>query len=154
MIPYKLIIITISTFFFCGYFPLVPGTFASFIGMLIFLQLEGIQPYYWLVLSCCLVVGFLVCGKAEKIFGKKDPSNIVIDEVCGMLLSFMFVPVDLKLAVTGFILFRIFDALKPFPLSGLQNLRGSLGIMGDDIMAGLYTNLVLQVVLRLISLSF
>jgi len=90
-------------------------------------------------------------GRAEKIFNKKDAGCIVIDEVSGMLLSLIFIPYDIKLVIMSFILFRILDALKPFPLDRLQSLTGSTGIMSDDIVAGLYTNIILQVALRLIS---
>jgi len=90
-------------------------------------------------------------GRAEKIFNKKDAGCIVIDEVSGMLLSLIFIPYDIKLVILAFILFRILDALKPFPLDRLQSLNGSIGIMSDDIVAGLYTNIILQVALRLVS---
>lgn len=96
-------------------------------------------------------MGFLLSGRAEKIFNKKDAGCIVIDEVSGMLLSLIFIPYDIKLVIMAFILFRILDALKPFPSDRLQNLTGSIGIMSDDIVAGLYTNIILQVVLRLVS---
>lgn len=75
----------------------------------------------------------------------------MIDEVSGMLLSLIFIPYDIKLVIMAFILFRILDTLKPYPLDRLQNLAGSIGIMSDDIVAGLYTNIILQVVLRLVS---
>lgn len=78
----------------------------------------------------------------------KDARYIVIDEVSGMLLSLLFIPYDIKLVIIAFILFRIFDSLKPFPVSRLEKLEGSLGIMSDDILAGLYTNLIVQVIFR------
>lgn len=93
----------------------------------------------------------MVTGKAERIFNKKDARCIVIDEVGGIFLSLIFVPYAIKLALLAFVVFRILDALKPYPAGYLQNLRGSLGIMGDDIIAGIYTNIILQVVLRLAS---
>ena len=95
-----------------------------------------------------LALGFLFSGKAEKIFNKKDCRYIVIDEVAGIFISLLFVPYSLKVALIGFFLFRIFDALKPFPAAKLQDLTGSAGIMLDDVIAGIYTNIVLQVVLR------
>ncbi|MDP2938282.1 MAG: phosphatidylglycerophosphatase A, partial [Candidatus Omnitrophota bacterium] len=88
---------------------------------------------------------------AEKIFNKKDAGCIVIDEVAGMLLALIFIPYDIKLVIMAFILFRILDALKPFPLDRLQNLTGSIGIMSDDIVAGFYTNIILQIVFRLVA---
>jgi len=98
-----------------------------------------------------IILGFLVSGRAEKIFNKKDARCIVIDEVSGMLLALIFIPYDIKLLILAFILFRILDTLKPYPAGRLENLPASIGIMGDDIVAGLYANVILQVVLRLIS---
>ena len=95
------------------------------------------------------VLGFLISGRAEKLFGRKDPSCIVIDEVSGMLLSLLFIPHDLKYIIAAFFLFRIFDTLKPFPAGRLQSLKGSTGIMIDDIIAAFYTNILLQILLRL-----
>lgn len=85
------------------------------------------------------------------MLNKKDASCIVIDEVCGMLLSLIFLPYNIKIVVLAFILFRILDALKPFPLDRLQRLKGGPGIMADDLVAGLYTNIILQIVLKLVS---
>ena len=96
-------------------------------------------------------MGFLLTGRAEKIFNKKDARCIVIDEVSGMLLSLIFIPYDVKLVIMAFVLFRILDTLKPFPSGRLERISGSMGIMSDDIVAGLYTNIILQVVLRLAS---
>lgn len=86
------------------------------------------------------------------MLNKKDAKCIVIDEVGGMLLSLIFIPHDIKLVIIAFLLFRILDMLKPYPIDALQNLKGSAGIMSDDLVAGLYTNIILQVVLRFTSL--
>lgn len=98
-----------------------------------------------------IIIGLLITGRAEEIFNKKDAGCIVIDEVSGMLLSLLFIPYDIRLVIIAFILFRILDTLKPYPSDRLQNLKGSWGVMSDDIVAGLYTNIILQVVLRLVS---
>lgn len=84
---------------------------------------------------------------------KKDPRQAVIDEVAGMLLCFAFLPYDIRLVVAGFFVFRLLDTLKPFPASRFDKMSGSIGIMGDDIIAAIYTNIVLQVLLRLLSIS-
>jgi phosphatidylglycerophosphatase A len=99
-----------------------------------------------------MAIGFLVAGRAEKLFGRKDARCIVIDETSGMLLSFMLIPYDIKFLIAAFALFRILDALKPYPAASFEKIKGSMGIMGDDIIAGLYANVILQVVLRLASL--
>jgi phosphatidylglycerophosphatase A len=98
-----------------------------------------------------IIVGLLVAGEAEKIFKQKDARCIVIDEIGGMLLSLLFIPYEIKWVVIAFIIFRILDATKPFPADRVQKFRGSLGIMGDDIVAGLYTNVILQIAIRLAS---
>lgn len=146
-----LIIKIVSTFFYVGYLPFIPGTFASAVGVLLFYLLKGKILTHTLSVFILIIAGFLVSGKAEKIFGKKDARFIVIDEVSGMLLSFSFLPYDIKIVMTGFILFRILDTFKPYPADRLQGLPGSAGVMSDDLVAGLYTNIILQAVLRLLS---
>lgn len=147
----KIIIKTLSTFFYIGYLPLIPGTFGSLVGVLIFYLIKDNVLMYRLATLLLIVIGFLVTGEAEKIMEQKDAKYIVIDEVSGMLLSLMFIPYDIKLVIIAFFLFRLLDTLKPYPAGVLQDLKGSRGVMGDDIIAGLYTNIILQVVLRLAS---
>jgi phosphatidylglycerophosphatase A len=147
----RIIIKTLSTFFYIGYLPVIPGTFGSMAGVLLFYLIKDSLPGYVLFTLLLLILGFLVAGEAERILNKKDSRCIVIDEVCGMLLSLIFLPYDIKLVIIAFILFRILDSLKPYPAAKFQNLRGSPGVMLDDIIAGVYTNIILQVVLRLAS---
>lgn len=143
----------VSSFFYLGCLPLIPGTIGSMAGVLIFLWLSPNAPVYGSVTLVFILLGFLVIGRAEELFNKKDSRCIVIDEVSGMLLSLMLVPYDLKWAVTGFLLFRLLDTLKPYPASKIQDLHGSAGVMGDDIVAGLYTNIILQFVVRCASFT-
>ena len=162
----KTIIKIISTFFYIGYLPFIPGTFGSIAGVFLYYLLIKIGSsnlfifnmfqdpilFIYSISTCILIIlGFLVSGPAERMLNKKDASCIVIDEVCGMLLSLIFLPYDIKIVVLAFILFRILDALKPFPLDRLQRLKGGPGIMADDLVAGLYTNIILQIVLKLVS---
>ena len=126
----------------------MPGTFGSLAGLLLYYLVKDSWTANLLLVLAVTVLGFLISGRAEKIFGAKDPGCIVIDEVSGMLLSLMFIPYDLKYVVAAFFLFRVFDTLKPFPAARFQSLKGSLGIMADDIIAAIYTNILLQVVLR------
>jgi len=145
---FKSFIKIFSTFFFIGYLPLIPGTFGSLAGLLLFYLVKNNPLSLIFAFFIVTVLGFLICGPAEKIMRKKDPSCVVIDEVSGMLLSLLFIPYDLKLAIIGFFIFRLLDTLKPFPISRLERLKGGLGIMSDDLMAGIYTNIVLQLALR------
>jgi len=146
----KLVIKIISTFFFVGYLPLISGTFGSIAGVFIFLLVNNNVFILSLLTFSFLLLGFLLSGSAERILKQKDHRFIVIDEVSGMLLSLLFIPYDLKLVIIAFFLFRILDILKPYPAEKIQNMHGSLGIMGDDIIAALYTNIILQVVSRII----
>jgi len=141
----------LSTFFYAGYFPFMPGTFASFVAALLVFLIAGNTGLHLLLTAVFLIIGFLVSGRAEKLFGKKDARYIVIDEVAGIFISFAFIPYDIKLIICGFILFRILDALKPYPAAYLETKKGSVGVMTDDIVAGIYTNIILQFVLRLTS---
>ncbi len=145
------IVKTLSTFFYVGYLPFIPGTFASIAAIFLFYFVKDNNFIYILLTLTLIILGFLITGRAEKIFNKKDAGCIVIDEVAGMLLALTFIPYDIKLVIIAFILFRILDALKPFPLDRLQNLTGSIGIMSDDIVAGFYTNIILQIVFRLVA---
>lgn len=145
------IIKLISTFFYTGYLPLIPGTFGSMAGLLVFYLIKDNAFVLALVTSVILILGFVVTSEAENIFKRKDASCIVIDEVSGMLLSLLFLPYSARIVVIAFFLFRILDTLKPYPAGRLQNIKGSLGIMSDDIVAALYTNIILQFVLRFIS---
>jgi len=141
----------IATFFYIGYLPYVPGTFGSLAGVGLFLSLGGNFGIELVVLGIVLWLGFLASTKVERALDRKDPSCVVIDEVAGMMITFLFIPINAMSVVIGFLVFRLLDTLKPFPAYGLQKLHGGLGIMGDDIVAGVYSNIVLQAVLRLAS---
>jgi len=142
---------TISTFFYIGYLPFAPGTFASIAALSFFFAVKGNDAVYLSLAAGLTLLGFLVSGRAEKGFGRKDPPCIVIDEVSGMLLSLLFIPYDVRLVIAAFILFRVLDIFKPYPARRVQDLPGSIGIMGDDIIAALYTNIIVQVFLRVAS---
>ena len=151
----------ISTCFYTGYSPVVPGTLGSLAGLLLYILIGKDFRFYTGISIFLLIVGFLISGRAENIFGIKDDRRIVIDEVCGMMLSLLFIPYEklygsLKTSVTlslsipnycaGFLLFRLFDICKPYPMRKLELMPGSAGIMLDDIVAALYTNLVLRII--------
>jgi phosphatidylglycerophosphatase A len=138
----------VTTFFYIGYVPVISGTFASLAGVGLYFILKADILLLILVVLLVSVLGFLFSGRAERALGKKDPSCIVIDEVLGMLLSLVFLPYSLKMVISAFILFRVLDIFKPFPISRFQKMSGSIGIMGDDIMAGILTNIILQIALR------
>ena len=140
----------LSTFFYVGFLPLIPGTFASLIGVSIFYLTRGNFWPMFLFTASIMILGFAVSGEAERMFNKKDAKYIVIDEVAGMLLSLMFLPFNIKFVIIAFVLFRLLDILKPYPANRIQELKGSIGIMGDDIIAALYTNILLQFLSKVI----
>ena len=144
----------IATVFYLGYFPIIPGTIASLLGLVLFILLKGNLIGLSVLTGLVLLLGFYSAGPAERFLQKKDAQVIVIDELSGMLLCFVFLPqakITLLNSFLIFLVFRIFDWTKPYPIRNLQNLRGSLGIMLDDILAALYTNIIFQVFLRLVS---
>jgi phosphatidylglycerophosphatase A len=136
----------IATLGFIGYIPFAPGTFASFLAFIIFVLANPSARLHMVILLVIIPVGVIASHVTEKQLKEKDSRCIVIDEFCGYLLSVLFIPVGLSYAVAAFILFRIFDILKPFPIRKIESaLPGGSGIMADDIAAAVYTNLVLQI---------
>jgi phosphatidylglycerophosphatase A len=140
----------VATVAYCGYFPIAPGTVGSAAGLLVYLLVWWAQSP---VLEVGLIVGLFAAGVwsgtvAERYFGGIDPGPIVIDEVVGMLITLAFIPVGVSGALTGFLLFRIFDVIKPYPAGRFERLHGGLGIMADDAMAGVYANLVLRLAIH------
>ncbi len=146
----KKVIEVISTVFYIGYLP-ISGTMASFFGLSIYFLINKNNLLYAIVLAVILILGFLVGSKAEEIFNQKDSCKIVIDEVCGILIALFLLPVRLPIIIIAFFLFRALDTIKPPPFDRLQNLRGSSGVMLDDIFAAIYTNLIIQLSLRFTS---
>lgn len=138
----------VTTFFYTGYSPLAPGTVGSLGGLVIYFLVRNNTSLYVFTTIFIFAMGILFSGQAEKIYGKKDAPAIVIDEVCGMLLSLLFVPFGVYSVVLGFFLFRLFDIFKPFPARSVERVPGSFGVMFDDVIAGLYTNIVLQIIFR------
>jgi phosphatidylglycerophosphatase A len=140
------------TFFGVGFLPFVPGTWGSFAGVILFLVLPAASAWRFGVCAGLILTGFILCGKAEDVFEKKDPKYVVIDEVCGMMICLLWLPFyNIKVLFLSFLLFRALDTIKPFPARWIQDRHGSFGIMGDDIAVAVYTNLILQVVLRFVS---
>jgi phosphatidylglycerophosphatase A len=116
------------------------------------LVLCRLQPTsYWSILGILFVIGVFSAGAAEKIVDRGDPSLVVIDEIVGQLLALSLAPAHPAAALAGFALFRLFDILKPFPVGWVDtHLHGGLGIMLDDVVAGLYALAVLQLGLWLV----
>jgi len=147
----KFPVIIITTFFYLGYLPLVPGTFGSLAGVFLFYAIRGNTAAHSVLILVLMLLGFLLSGEAEKILRQKDSKHIVIDEVTGMLLGLLFIPCGIKTVILAFFIFRLLDTLKPYPAGPLQKLGSGIGVMSDDLVAGIYTNLVLHLILRFAS---
>ena len=136
----------LATVAYCGYFPFAPGTVGSAAGLVVYLLVWWMQSP---VGEVALIVATFAAGSwaathAERFFGGIDPGPVVIDEVLGMLVTLAFLHVSWSGALAGFVLFRIFDIIKPWPANRLEKFHGGFGIMADDAMAGIYGNLVLR----------
>lgn len=144
--PVEKIKIMISTFFFAGYSPVIPGTVGTAAGLIIYLPLArwAPLPVYIAVLLLTVAAGVWASGFAEKFYGRKDPSEAVIDEVAGFLLAMLFLTPGVYNIIAGFILFRVLDIIKPPPVRYFERMRGGVGIMADDLVAALYTNLAMH----------
>ena len=139
----------VATVGYCGYFPIAPGTVGSAAGLVVYALVWWVHSP---VLETALIVGLFALGiwagtTAERYFGGIDPGPIVIDEVVGMLITLAFIPVGWSAALAGFVLFRIFDVIKPYPAGRFERLHGGLGVMSDDAMAAVYANLSLRVLM-------
>lgn len=136
----------IATFAYSGYFPVAPGTVGSAVGLLVYLLVwwSGSALVEVALIGALFGLGVWAGTAAERYFGGIDPGPIVIDEVVGMLITLAFIPVGFSGAVAGFILFRVFDVIKPYPAGRLERLHGGLGVMADDAMAAVYANLTLR----------
>lgn len=145
----------ISSVFGIGYSPFLPGTLASLVAFLVYVFfIRGNFVAHFACVLSATAIGLFFSSSAEKLFGRNDARQIVLDDFNGMLLGLLFLPYNINLAVIGFIVFRIMDGLKPYPIYKIEKLHGSLGVMGDDIIAGLYTNIVLQFLKTLSQLTF
>jgi phosphatidylglycerophosphatase A len=142
-----------ATFCHIGDCPVAPGSAASAAAVVVAFALHQWPLAYIAVGILFTVIGFMTAGQVEKQSGKKDPGCIVIDEAAGIMISFLFIPMTWPVMVTGFFLFRAFDMFKIFPANKFEDMGGANGIMLDDIMAGIYTNIVLQVAVRVIGIA-
>lgn len=139
----------ICSVFYLGCGPLAPGTIASFIAVPIYLWAFTRVDIYISVFLVVTALGFIFSGRVERSLGQKDPSIVVIDEVSGALIAFFMLPPTFPVLITAFFLFRAFDMFKIYPANKLEAMHGSMGIMMDDIVAGIYTNLIMHLALSL-----
>ena len=144
-------LVFIATGFGSGYLPKAPGTFGSLVGVLIAWPLLALPlALYLLASAACCALGVVAAGVAERRFGTKDPGAIVIDEIAGMLVTLTAITPTVPHLLLGFALFRLFDIFKPFPCRWAERrFGGGLGVMADDILAGIYAAAALRLLLYL-----
>jgi phosphatidylglycerophosphatase A len=138
-----------------GFSPVAPGTVGSLIGCLlayffnfVFADYD-LSIYYLLFTVYCLLlifIGIISVNQLEKDWGTDAP-RFTIDEIAGMSISLLFVPLTWQFVLIAFVLFRFFDILKPFGIRSLEKLNGGLGVMLDDVLAGIYACVLLHVIL-------
>jgi phosphatidylglycerophosphatase A len=131
-----------------GYLPVAPGTWATAVGVVIAYYLGNNLAVYSILLLVLLILGIMASGILEKQLGQKDPGIVVIDEVVGVMIALWGLPLIWPVMICGFFLFRAFDMFKIYPVNKLEAQPGGWGIMLDDCMAGVYTNIILRIALR------
>jgi phosphatidylglycerophosphatase A len=144
-----------ASVFYIGLIPGVPGTYGSLAASLVFALIcywgGWIRPELHVsTVGLICLAGIISAENVSHDKGIEDPSIVVIDEVAGQLVAFLFLPVNAFNLICGFVAFRAFDIWKPFPIRRLEALKGGVGIMADDLLAGVYANLALQLINRLL----
>ncbi|MEP6925729.1 MAG: phosphatidylglycerophosphatase A [Pyrinomonadaceae bacterium] len=156
-----------------GYIKLAPGTWGSLVGVGLYLiwryfgaavlqiglasgwrtdQLEAWRiELNILAVLLISAVGIWAAGRAALLMNKKDPQQVVIDEVAGQFIALMFIPFNVAwwMILAGFLLFRFFDILKPYPIDGMQELPGGFGVVVDDLVAGIYAAIVMSIIVAI-----
>jgi phosphatidylglycerophosphatase A len=148
----------LAAFFYLGYSPVAPGTMGALGGAIVFVLLNLLLPRwfrspppagYFIFLAIFFILGVVSAGRGEKLWKRKDASYIVIDEAFSFFLTMFLLPLRPWVLVVGFLLNRAFDIRKPFPCAYLEGLPGGWGVMLDDVIAGIYSNVLLQLILVL-----
>ncbi|MDP8215333.1 MAG: phosphatidylglycerophosphatase A [Candidatus Euphemobacter frigidus] len=149
----------LASFFYLGYFPVAPGTLGAAGGLTLYLLLRfcvsGFVPEsgdelrlgYLIFLALFFLIGVYLSTRGEKEWREKDHPRIVIDEAFSIFITFFFLPATPLILAGGFVLNRLFDIVKPFPVGWLEKLPGGWGVMLDDLMAGIYSNFALRLIL-------
>lgn len=143
----------VASLFGIGFIPFMPGTFGSLAAFGIYMLIPASFWFYgqYIVMGLLLVLSLaavFISRAAEKILGE-DAGSIVIDELCGYFVATLFLPHNWLIGLYAFILFRVFDIAKPFPIYRSQRISGGWGVVIDDLIAGLYANLLIQILIRI-----
>ena len=144
----------VASILFLGYFPLMPGTIGSALVVfgLWYLQYHVHAVFspqqWWIAIIAFTALSIVVSSRPKEVFHRDDPHQIIIDECAGQLITFFFIPLTLNTLLLGFLLFRFFDIIKPFPIFKMEELEGGLGITMDDVVAGVFANISLMIILQ------
>lgn len=145
------------TGFYSGYSPVAPGTAGTVLALIIYIVEYFIFGEYARI--CNLVIVILLLYPAvklgdvgERFFGEKDPQQIVLDEMMGYWISLLFFPFNRYIIILAFLLFRAFDIIKPYPIREMEKFKGGFGIMIDDYISGVYTNILIRIIIFISSL--
>jgi phosphatidylglycerophosphatase A len=138
----------ISSWFGSGLAPLLPGTFGSLAGLPFVIVLSYLGAVYSGIFILIIIpLAIWASDVSERLLGRDDPPEVVIDEVAGLFLTVFLMPLSWLNIILGFLLFRVFDIFKPFPIGFIdRNVKGGLGIVLDDILAGIYANICLRLI--------
>lgn len=134
-----------------GYVPWAPGTLGTIVGLPFCYGLAQLSMA-WAIAGIAAFIGAAIgiSGAAEKALGQKDPGCIVIDEMAGLMVTLAGLGWDYRVVVAGFVIFRFFDILKPFPIGYLERrLKGGVGIVLDDVAAGVIGNITLRIIIKI-----
>ncbi len=149
---YKYAVLFFASGSFVGYIPFVSGTLGSLLGLILYVVLHNYLTTLWLIIISIIFffMGVYASHKAEQILNEQDSSKIVIDEIVGMIVTMLFLRPNLTNLAAGFITFRAFDIIKPPPISYVdKNIHGGFGVMFDDLIAGVFANIVIHAVILL-----
>jgi len=146
----KHFILLLATGLGVGYSPFAPGTLGTLVAIPIYYFLSEIPfPLYEITLVGFFFLAVWISEKAETVSGKKDDQKIVIDEMMGFFVTMLWIPKAPLFIMAGFILFRIFDIFKPFPIRRFEKAKGGFGVVLDDVGAGIFANLILRLIMIL-----
>ncbi len=139
----------LATGVYLGLLPRAPGTFGSLGALSIaYILLTSFSLVHYMIATFVFVLfAILICKLYEAFFNKHDAKEVVIDEVAGILITMVGLPITWQSFVLGFLLFRLFDIWKPFPISWMdKNIKGGVGVVADDLVAGIFSSFILQIV--------
>jgi phosphatidylglycerophosphatase A len=138
---------------FLGYVPFASGTVGSALTVAILFFAQGNLSFlfgpenalnYWWAIVTLTAISFFLTDKGKEIFGQDDPKETIFDEVVGQFITFFMIPINIRTLILGFVLFRFFDIVKPFPVYRLEELEGGIGVTMDDVAAGVLANVTLM----------